>query len=166
MHSEFRGECTYHAESDVHLAHLTVNETLVLPAKARASREDVATSGKSSTAYASETQAATLAALNLRNVVDTKIGDGALVPGISGGERKRVGIAEIMVGESVLQCWDNSTRGLDSANALEFLIALRHSTNARSSAAFVTLYQASQEMYNVSSGMVGVSTNFNLETDV
>jgi ATP-binding cassette subfamily G (WHITE) protein 2 (PDR) len=149
MHSEFRGECTYHAESDVHLAHLTVGETLVLPAKARAPRNEVAKSGKSWTSYALETQNATLAALNLGSVVDTKIGD-ALIPGISGGERKRAGIAEIMVGESVIQCWDNSTRGLDSANALEFLKALRHSTRTRGSIALVTLYQASQDMYDVS----------------
>ncbi|KAF4626684.1 hypothetical protein G7Y89_g11471 [Cudoniella acicularis] len=80
--------------------------------------------------------------------MDTKVGN-AFVQGISGGERKRASIAEIMVGQSPLQCWDNSTRGLDSANAFEFLIALRNSTRICNSSALVTLYQASQGMYEM-----------------
>jgi ATP-binding cassette subfamily G (WHITE) protein 2 (PDR) len=34
--------------------------------------------------------------------------------------RKRVSIAEALLSASPLQCWDNSTRGLDAANAVEF----------------------------------------------
>ena len=51
---------------------------------------------------------------------------------------------------SPLQCWDNSTRGLDSATALEFVRTLRMSTNLTKATAIVTLYQASQSIYNVS----------------
>jgi len=149
MHSEFRGECTYHAESDVHIAQLTVGETLILPAKARTPRAEIETSAKTRTMCATERIDANLRALNLLNVKNTKIGN-AFVPGISGGERKRAGIAEIMIGESPFQCWDNSTRGLDSSNALEFLKALRQSIKIRRSVALVTLYQASQDMYEVS----------------
>ena len=49
------------------------------------------------------------------------------------------------------QCWDNSTRGLDSATALEFVRTLRISTQLTRATALVTLYQASQSIYNVCS---------------
>ncbi|KAJ7670485.1 hypothetical protein B0H14DRAFT_3538457 [Mycena olivaceomarginata] len=39
-------------------------------------------------------------------------------------ERKRVSIAETTLSGSPLQCWDNSTRGLDSATALDFSVAV------------------------------------------
>jgi len=48
-----------------------------------------------------------------------------------------------------LQCWDNSTRGLDSATALEFVKTLRLSTEMAGSTAVVAIYQASQSIYDV-----------------
>lgn len=48
-----------------------------------------------------------------------------------------------------MQCWDNSTRGLDSATALEFVRTLRLSTEMTGSAAIVAIYQASQSIYDV-----------------
>ena len=33
--------------------------------------------------------------------------------GVSGGERKRVSIAETLASKSTVICWDNSTRGLE-----------------------------------------------------
>ena len=51
---------------------------------------------------------------------------------------------------SPLQCWDNSTRGLDSATAFEFVRTLRASTDLTGATAIVTLYQASQSIYDVS----------------
>ena len=51
---------------------------------------------------------------------------------------------------SPLQCWDNSTRGLDSATALEFVRTLRTSTELTGATAIVTVYQASQSIYDVS----------------
>jgi hypothetical protein len=56
--------------------------------------------------------------------MDTKAGSD-LVRGISGGERKRISIAEIVLSGGALQCWDNSTRGLDSASAFEFVKSLK-----------------------------------------
>lgn len=54
------------------------------------------------------------------------------------------------VGGSPLQCWDNSTRGLDSATALEFVRTLRTSAELTGATAIVAIYQASQPIYNVS----------------
>lgn len=44
------------------------------------------------------------------HTVNTRVGDD-FVRGISGGERKRVTIAEATLSFAPLQCYDNSTRG-------------------------------------------------------
>ena len=46
-----------------------------------------------------------------------------------------------------LQCWDNSTRGLDSANAISFCRTIRRSTRISNTTAFVAIYQAPAEAY-------------------
>ncbi|KAF5100177.1 hypothetical protein D0Z00_001384 [Geotrichum galactomycetum] len=71
------------------------------------------------------------------------------IRGVSGGERKRVSIAEVCLNGSSLQCWDNSTRGLDSATALEFIRNLKNSSEISDAAIFVSLYQASQDAYDL-----------------
>ena len=48
-----------------------------------------------------------------------------------------------------LAAWDNSTRGLDSASALEFARALRISANLAGTAHAVAIYQASQAIYDI-----------------
>ncbi|KAF4498000.1 ATPase, partial [Fusarium agapanthi] len=67
----------------------------------------------------------------------------------SGGERKRVTIAEASLSGAPLQCWDNSTRGLDSANAVEFCKTLRLQTQMFDTAAMVSIYQAPQAAYDI-----------------
>lgn len=89
-----------------------------------------------------------MAVFGLSHTYDTKVGND-FVRGVSGGERKRVSIAEAALGGSPLQCWDNSTRGLDSATALEFVKTLRLSTSIVGSTAAVAIYQASQGIYNI-----------------
>ncbi|TVY13795.1 ZEB2-regulated ABC transporter 1 [Lachnellula arida] len=146
MHSEFRGECNYQAESDVHFPHLTVGQTLAVAAQARTSESALMESSR--TTFAMDTALATAAALGLSHVLHTKIGN-EFIQGISGGERQRTSIAEILVCNTSLQCWDNSTRGLDSANALNFINTLRVSSKITGSTHIVAMYQASQEMYNI-----------------
>lgn len=67
---------------------------------------------------------------------------------LSPGERKRVSIAEAALGGAPLQAWDNSTRGLDSANAIEFCKTLRNSTDLLGATACVAIYQAPQAAYD------------------
>lgn len=74
----------------------------------------------------------------------------AYISGVSGGERKRVSIAEATLSGAPLQCWDNSTRGLDSANAIEFCKTLRMSTDLLGATACVAIYQSPQSAYDVS----------------
>ncbi|KAF5117946.1 hypothetical protein DV454_000839 [Geotrichum candidum] len=89
-----------------------------------------------------------MASFGLLHTVNTKVGDD-YVRGISGGERKRVSIVEVCLSGAPLQCWDNSTRGLDSATALEFIKNLKISAEIGKSSVFVSLYQASQDAYDL-----------------
>ena len=90
-----------------------------------------------------------MAMLGLSHTINTRVGND-FVRGVSGGERKRVSIAEATLSGSPIQCWDNSTRGLDSANALEFCKTLNLMSKFAGSTVAVAIYQASQNAYNVS----------------
>ena len=146
MHNDFRGECMYQAETDVHFAQLSVQQTLKFAAEARAPRNRLP--GVSRDQYAEHMTKVIMAVFGLSHAHSTLLGND-FVRGVSGGERKRVSIAEAALGGSPLQCWDNSTRGLDSATALEFVKTLRNSTSLAGSTAVVAIYQASQSIYDI-----------------
>ncbi|KFY44851.1 hypothetical protein V495_03240 [Pseudogymnoascus sp. VKM F-4514 (FW-929)] len=146
MHNDFRGECIYQAEVDVHFPQLTVGQTLKFAALARAPNNRIP--GVTREQYAEHMRDVVMAMFGLSHTINTNVGND-FIRGVSGGERKRVSIAECCVGQSPLQCWDNSTRGLDSATALEFVKTLRLSTNISGATAIVAIYQASQSIYDV-----------------
>lgn len=146
MHKDFRGECMYQAEVDVHFPQLTVGQTLNFAAQARAPRNRMP--GVTRKQYAKHMTDVVMAVFGLSHTYNTRVGND-FVRGVSGGERKRVSIAEATLGGSPLQCWDNSTRGLDSATALEFVKTLRISTSLAGSTAAVAIYQASQSIYDI-----------------
>lgn len=89
-----------------------------------------------------------MAVFGLSHTYNTKVGND-FVRGVSGGERKRVSIAEMALSASPLAAWDNATRGLDSATALKFVEALRTQADLSGSAHAVAIYQASQAIYDV-----------------
>ena len=68
--------------------------------------------------------------------------------GISGGERKRVSIAEMFATNAVISSWDNSTRGLDASTALDYAKSLRIMTDVFQMVNFVSLYQAGEGIYD------------------
>lgn len=145
MHTDFRGECIYQAENDVHFPQLSVGQTLTFAAEARAPRNRIP--GVTRKQYAKHMTDVVMAVFGLTHTYNTKVGND-FIRGVSGGERKRVSIAEATLGGSPLQAWDNSTRGLDSATALEFIKTLRLSTSLAGSTAAVAIYQASQSIYD------------------
>lgn len=147
MLNHFRGEILYQAESDIHFPHLTVGQTLLFASLARTPKNRMP--GITRLQYAQHVRDVVLAVLGLSHTVDTKLGND-YIRGVSGGERKRVSIAEVMLSQSPFQCWDNSTRGLDSATALQFVKTLRMETDLMGSAAMVAIYQSSQSAYDVS----------------
>ncbi|KAI1497952.1 ABC-2 type transporter-domain-containing protein [Biscogniauxia marginata] len=145
MHSHHRGEAIYTAEVDVHFPMLTVGDTLTFAAQARAPRHPP--SGVDKKVYANHLRDVTMAMFGISHTVNTRVGN-EYVRGVSGGERKRVTISEAALSRAPLQCWDNSTRGLDSANAVEFCKTLRTQTELFGNTACVSIYQAPQSAYD------------------
>ncbi|KAH8903496.1 hypothetical protein BR93DRAFT_189438 [Coniochaeta sp. PMI_546] len=141
---QYRGEATYNAEDDLHHPTLSVEQTLgfaldvKMPAKLPAGitrerfKEDVIT--------------LMLKMFNIEHTRHTVVG-GHFVRGVSGGERKRVSIAEMLITNACILSWDNSTRGLDASTALDFIKSLRIQTNLYKTTTFVSLYQASENIY-------------------
>jgi ABC-type multidrug transport system ATPase subunit len=146
MHSRFRGEVIYQAETEIHFPQLTAGDTLLFAAEARAPANRLP--GVNREVYATHMRDVVMAMLGLTHTTNTLVGN-EFIRGVSGGERKRVSIAETMLCGSPLQCWDNSTRGLDSSTALEFVKNLRLSTEYTGSTAIVAIYQASQAIYDI-----------------
>jgi ABC-type multidrug transport system ATPase subunit len=62
--------------------------------------------------FSTHTARVIMAVFGLSHTYNTKVGSD-FVRGVSGGERKRVSIAEMALTGSPLAAWDNSTRGLD-----------------------------------------------------
>ncbi|KAM0328214.1 hypothetical protein ACHAQA_005623 [Verticillium albo-atrum] len=160
MQKIFRGEVIYQAEEDVHFPHLTVGQTLQFAALARTPYNRLP--GVSRQHYAQHLRDVVMAVFGISHTVNTKVGND-FVRGVSGGERKRVSIAEVTLNQSPIQCWDNSTRGLDSATALEFARTLRLSTEMAGTSAIVAMYQASQPSYDIYFGPASLAKRYFLE---
>lgn len=146
IEKNFKGEVIYSAETEDHFAHLTVGETLKFAALART--PEIRPDGLSREQYSLGLRDAVMDAFGLTHTLNTLVGND-FVRGVSGGERKRVSIAEVCLNGCPLQCWDNSTRGLDSATALEFISTLKTSARLSDATIFVSLYQASQDAYDM-----------------
>ncbi|KAF1841024.1 opaque-specific ABC transporter CDR3 [Cucurbitaria berberidis CBS 394.84] len=146
MKTSFRGEAIYTAEVDAHFSQLSVGDTLYFAARARAPRN--IPGGVSRQLYAEHLRDVVMAMFGISHTINTQVGND-FVRGVSGGERKRVTIAEATLSFAPLQCWDNSTRGLDSANAVEFCKTLRTQCDVFGTSTCVAIYQAPQAAYDV-----------------
>jgi ATP-binding cassette subfamily G (WHITE) protein 2 (PDR) len=138
----------YNAEVDTHLPHLTVGETLTFAARARSVRH--IPGGLTREEADTLNRDVMMAIFGLTHTINTRVGDN-YVRGVSGGERKRVSIAEAALTGAKFQCWDNATRGLDSGNAINFCRNLRLQADLLGVASVVSLYQAPQSAYDVRS---------------
>jgi ATP-binding cassette, subfamily G (WHITE), member 2, SNQ2 len=100
----YRGEVNYNPEDDVHFASLSVWQTFTFALMTKTKRK-----------AKQEIPIIANALLKMFGIAHTKytlVGD-EYTRGVSGGERKRVSIAETLASKSTVICWDNSTRGLD-----------------------------------------------------
>lgn len=68
---------------------------------------------------------------NIAHTRNTVVGN-PFVRGVSGGERKRVSIAEMMITNATVCSWDNSTRGLDASTALDVSSHMENSSHLTS----------------------------------
>lgn len=143
LKDRFRGDVQYCSEEDVHFSTLNVDETLDFAAKSRTPNKRF---GHTRAEYRKAITDVLITVFGLNHARKTRVGD-AVIRGISGGEKKRVSIAEVLATRSCVTAWDNSTRGLDASTALEFVSALRIATNTFNLTSILSLYQAGESLY-------------------
>ena len=158
--NHFRGDVQYSPEDDVHFPTLTVQQTINFAATARTPRDRMLTSRKT---FADRITTTLSTIFGLRHALKTPVGDAA-IRGVSGGEKKRVSIAEGLASRATIGAWDkcvalflfslinidwppSSTRGLDASTALEFVRALRLATDTFEQTTIVSIYQAGESLY-------------------
>ncbi|KAF9224734.1 pleiotropic drug resistance ABC transporter [Gyrodon lividus] len=142
----YRGDVIYCPEDDVHFPTLTVEQTLTFAATMRAPQKRL--TNQSREEYTKLMAEVLMRVFGLHHARNTVVGNAA-IRGISGGEKKRVSIAEALSCRSRINAWDNSTCGLDASTALEFVRALRIGTDIARMTTVVSLYQAGEQLYNL-----------------
>ncbi|KAG1782156.1 P-loop containing nucleoside triphosphate hydrolase protein [Suillus placidus] len=146
IHDSFRGDVTYCPEDDIHFPTLTVDQTLSFAVRNRTPATRCL--GQTREDYVEDTTTMLMKVLGLYRSKHTLVGN-AQIQGVSGGERKRVSIAETLGSAGSLGAWDNSTRGLDSSTAFEFVRTLRFITDVKRTTTIVSLYQAGEPLYDL-----------------
>lgn len=146
MLKEFPAELIYNPELDVHFTHLKVKQVLdfAIACKTPKTRVNNVTRKE----YINFQREVLATIFGIRHTFGTKVGDD-YVRGVSGGERKRLLIAEAMACRGSVYCYDNATRGLDASTALEFSHAIRTSTNVLKKTTIAALYQAGANVYEL-----------------
>jgi ABC-type multidrug transport system ATPase subunit len=123
---------------DIHIPTLTVGQTLKFALSTKTPGPKGRLPGISRSEFNAAVKDMLLKMLNIVHTESTLVGD-SFVRGVSGGERKRVSIAEMMTTRARVQCWDNSSRGLDASTALDFVRSLRIMTDVLGQTTFTTL---------------------------
>ncbi|RDH19485.1 ATP-binding cassette transporter [Aspergillus niger ATCC 13496] len=124
-------------EDDIHFPTLSVSNTLRFALNARHPNSD-----PNRASSIEEDLQTLLQLMGLAHAAHVRIGNDHL-RGVSGGQRRRVSLAEALCTRASLFCFDNPTRGLDSSTALRFLTTMRKYTTRSRCMTAMSLYQAS-----------------------
>ncbi|KAI8065000.1 ABC-2 type transporter-domain-containing protein [Thamnidium elegans] len=142
----YRGQVCYNEEEDQHYPTLTTKQTLQFALRTKTPGKRFP--GQSKSDFVDRVLYMLGNMLGLTKQMDTMVGN-AFVRGLSGGERKRLSIAEQMTTRCTINCWDCSTRGLDAASALDYIRSLRIMTDVFDITTIATLYQASDSIFHL-----------------
>lgn len=148
MAKNYRSEIIYNPEDDLHYATLSVKRTLKFALQTRTPGKESRLEGESRSEYLKEFLRVATKLLWIEHTLGTKVGN-EYVRGVSGGERKRVSIAEALITRASIQGWDNSSKGLDASTAVEYVQSLRSLTNMAQVSTAVSLYQAGEQLYDL-----------------
>lgn len=102
LHNHYRGDVQYCPEDDIHFPTLTVDQTLKFASTTRTPRETLT---KTRSQFARKETDVLTTIFGLRHAKHTPVGNAA-VRGVSGGEKKRVSIAESLATRARISCWD------------------------------------------------------------
>jgi ATP-binding cassette subfamily G (WHITE) protein 2 (SNQ2) len=103
IRKHFRGDVIYCPEDDIHFPTLTVEQTISFAIKTRTPQTRLANQSRKQ--FNEEVLDILLRIFGLRHVRKTVIGNAA-IRGVSGGEKKRVSIAEALSCRSMIGAWD------------------------------------------------------------
>ncbi|KAJ5835346.1 hypothetical protein N7447_001372 [Penicillium robsamsonii] len=143
---KFRQQIMFNNEDDLHFPTLTVNRTMkfALRNKIPNERPEHLRNRKD---FVQNQRDDILGSLGIGHTKKNLVGN-EYIRGVSGGERKRVSLAEVLAGQSPVQMWDNPTRGLDSKSAVEFARMLRREADQNDKTIITTTYQAGNGIYD------------------
>ena len=150
----FRSDVIFNGEEDVHDPNLLVERTmdfaLRMQAPSKQARPLNPTTGKpiSRHAWVEQQKTTILKAFGIDHTRRTKVGD-QYVRGVSGGEKKRVSLAEALAADAQIYFWDNATRGLDASTALAFANLCRTLCDVANRVNVMSLYQAGNGIYDL-----------------
>ncbi|OAL47624.1 ABC-transporter [Pyrenochaeta sp. DS3sAY3a] len=146
MRERFRSMMAFNDAIDHHFAYLTVAQTLEFAASTKTPNSRM--NGISRKRYIETVRDIMIEAFGLRHAAHTRVGND-FVRGVSGGERRRVSIAEMLLTRACVTCWDNPTKGLDSSTSLDFAQALRTATNLTQNVSISALYQPGDHLVSI-----------------
>ncbi|XVE63542.1 hypothetical protein DITRI_Ditri07aG0028300 [Diplodiscus trichospermus] len=162
----------YISQHDLHIPEMTVRETLAFSARcqgvgpryemlaelSRREKEanikpdpDIDIYMKATALEGQEANVVTdyiLKILGLEICADTMVGD-EMIRGISGGQKKRVTTAEMLVGPARALFMDEISTGLDSSTTFQIVNSLRQSIHILSGTALISLLQPAPETYDL-----------------
>jgi len=98
----------------------------------------------------------TIDALGLRDQVDTKIGN-VFFRGLSGGQRRRVSVGEVLVARPSIIFLDEPTSGLDSTAALKLMQLLRGLTRTANTSVVCVIHQPGHEVFEQADSLLLLS---------
>jgi ABC-type multidrug transport system ATPase subunit len=131
----------YVDQVDTHLPLLTVTETLDFAHKV------------SCHTYDPERVASTISLLGLDECKDTILGN-AFIRGVSGGQKRRVTIGEMLVSDACALFLDEFTNGLDTATSEDIARGLRNWCDSTNGTIVSTLQQPTPGLYNTFDNVV------------
>ena len=137
----------YVDQLDVHLPYLTVRET----ADFACANSTVVPAMMGDPMLVSEAAGRVdrvLKLLSLTNCANTLVGN-ELVRGVSGGEKKRVTIAEALVSNARLLCMDEISTGLDASVTFDICASIRAWTMEMRGTVVIALLQPTPEVYSL-----------------
>jgi len=154
----FENAFAYIDQLDKHAPRMTVGETFEFADDCKSGGKTVVDNQdyESEEAKAAAEQAdkdrlkvkAVLIALGLDEVRDTFVGD-TVVRGVSGGQRRRVTVGEMIMGRTPVLCGDEISTGLDAASTYDMIQALLHFGRFQKMSRVISLLQPSPETFSL-----------------
>ncbi|KJP89753.1 hypothetical protein AK88_00461 [Plasmodium fragile] len=141
----------YVLQDDYFFSRLTVYETIEFTAKLKL---DIRDKNK-----LRELVHSVLDIMSLSHVKDTIVGD-AFVRGISGGQRKRLSIANEILSNPPLLLMDEPTSGLDSSSALSLVECIQRIATISNTTIISSLHQPSSQVFSKFDRLIAITNGY------